>query len=84
MQRTQISLTEHQLETLRHESERTGRSIAELIRRAVDQEYGLLPAPERVDRLRRAFGGWHRHRETGAQFVERLRSGTERRLAAND
>jgi Ribbon-helix-helix protein, copG family len=84
MRRTQISLTEGQLETLRGESERTGLSIAQLIRQAVDQEYGPLPAPERLGQLRRAFGGWRSRRETGAEFVERVRSGTERRLTSNN
>jgi predicted DNA-binding ribbon-helix-helix protein len=38
--RMQITLEERQYERLRQEAERTGASIAELVRRAVDRAYG--------------------------------------------
>jgi hypothetical protein len=38
--RMQITLDDRQYERLRSEAERTGASIAELIRRAVDARYG--------------------------------------------
>jgi predicted DNA-binding protein len=37
MTRTQVQLTDHQLQALRQASASTGRSIADLIREAVDQ-----------------------------------------------
>jgi hypothetical protein len=38
--RMQITLDERQYERLRMEAERTGASIAELVRRAIDRAYG--------------------------------------------
>ena len=38
--RMQITLADHQYERLRQEAERTGASLAELVRRAVDRAYG--------------------------------------------
>ena len=38
--RMQITLDDRQYERLRRESERTGASLAELIRRAIDRAYG--------------------------------------------
>lgn len=80
MRRTQIMLTETQYAHLQDEAARTGHSLAELIRRALDERYG---APSDVDRLRlldAAFGAWADGEETGAEYVERMRSGTARRL----
>lgn len=48
MIRTQISLTEEQMERLRRESARTGKSIARLAREAIDARYD-----DREERLRR-------------------------------
>ena len=38
--RMQVTLDDRQYERLRREAERTGASIAELVRRAVDRSYG--------------------------------------------
>jgi hypothetical protein len=38
--RMQITLADHQYERLRIEAERSGASLAELVRRAVDRAYG--------------------------------------------
>lgn len=80
MRRTQISLTDDQYERLRDESARTGRSLAELIRRALDSQHGALSADERLRLLDRAYGAWGEREESGADYVERIRSGTARRL----
>lgn len=80
MHRTQISLTDAQYDRLREESARTGRSLAELIRRALDEHYEQLSDVERVRLLDSAFGAWSGREETGADYVERIRSGTQRRL----
>lgn len=82
MHRTQITLTDAQYARLRDESARTGRSLAELIRRALDQQYEPLSDAERVRLLDSAFGAWAGREETGAEYVERVRSGTRRRLAS--
>jgi hypothetical protein len=80
MRRTQITLTEAQYRLLRDESASSGHSLAELIRQAVDQLYERPSAPERLALLDSAFGGWADHDEGGEDFVERTRTGTQRRL----
>jgi len=80
MHRTQITLTEAQYARLRDESARTGQSLAELIRRALDERYEPLSSAERLRLFDSAFGAWAGREETGTEFVERARSGTGRRL----
>lgn len=80
MHRTQITLTDAQYARLRDESARTGQSLAELIRRALDARYEPLSDTERLRLLDSAFGAWGEREETGAEYVERVRSGTARRL----
>lgn len=80
MHRTQITLTDAQYARLRDESTRTGQSLAELIRRALDERYEALSDSERLRLLDSAFSAWGKRAETGAEYVERIRSGTGRRL----
>ncbi len=80
MRRTQITLTEAQHALLRDESARTGHSLAELIRRALDARYAEPSDTERLQLFDTAFGAWADHEESGADYVERIRSGTARRL----
>ncbi|MGH2761764.1 MAG: ribbon-helix-helix protein, CopG family [Thermoleophilaceae bacterium] len=80
MHRTQITLTDAQYARLRDESARTGRSLAELIRRALDERYAPLSDADRRRLLESAFGAWAERQETGAEYVERIRSGTRRRV----
>ncbi len=80
MRRTQIMLTEAQHARLRDEAQRTGQSLARLIRRALDERYGALSDTERLRLLDNGFGAWSNREETGAEYVERIRSGTNRRL----
>jgi hypothetical protein len=80
MHRTQITLTDAQYARLRDESARTGQSLAELIRRALDERYEPLSDGDRLRLLETAFGAWGDRREGGAEYVERVRSGTRRRL----
>ena len=81
MHRTQITLTDAQYARLRDESQRTGQSLAELIRRALDEHYAPLSDAERLRLLDSAFGAWVERDETGAQYVERVRTGTRRRVS---
>ena len=83
MHRTQITLTDAQYARLRDESARSGQSLAELVRRALDERYEALPRSERLRLLDGAFGAWADRDENGAAFVERVRSGTARRLRSN-
>jgi hypothetical protein len=78
LQRIQIYLTRQEIATLAKLKETTGLSASELVRRAVDRVY---PRPEPLSRskrlaiVRRSAGAWSGRRETGAAFVEGLRSG---------
>lgn len=83
MHRTQITLTDAQYTRLRDESARTGQSLAALIRRALDEHYHDVSDADRLKLLDGAYGAWADRRESGAAFVERVRSGTARRLRAS-
>lgn len=80
MRRTQITLTDAQYARLRDESARSGLSLAELIRRALDERDDVPSETERRQMLETAFGAWAGRPESGAEYVERLRSGSARRL----
>lgn len=79
--RTQITLTDDQYERLRAESERTGVSLAELIRRAVDRSYGTAKHDTVLEALEDSFGSWSDQTGDGAAYVDDLRRGMARRLA---
>ena len=78
--RTQITLTDAQYERLRAESKRTGASLSELVRRALDSTYRLPEANTLEEALEDSFGAWTDRDFDGARYVERLRRGTARRL----
>ena len=65
MVRTQVQLTEEQLQALRHRAARQNVSIAELVRRAVEAFVRSDLGPTHEDRRRRAL-----------QVAGRFRSGT--------
>jgi hypothetical protein len=56
MIRTQIQLTDRQVEALRHDSAATGRSVADLIRQGVDQYLAGRSDLGREERIERAIG----------------------------
>ena len=56
MIRTQVQLTDRQLEALRHDSAATGRSVADLIRQGVDQYLAGRSDLGREERIERAIG----------------------------
>jgi hypothetical protein len=83
MQRTQISLTSEERRALDAEAARTGRSISALIRDAVETVYGTERSSEDdLAAMRRAFGSWKGKGRDGAEWVDRLRSGS--RLGPHD
>jgi len=78
LQRTQIYLTRDEVAALEKLKEATGISASELVRRAVDRVYlgrESLSREERLAVAQSSAGAWGGRRETGAAFVERLRSG---------
>ena len=56
MIRTQIQLTDRQVEALRHDSAATGRAVADLIRQGVDQYLAGRSDLGREERIERAIG----------------------------
>jgi hypothetical protein len=77
MLRTQISLTSEERRLLDEVSARTGRSIAALIRDAVQTVYGTgRSKDDDLAVMRAAYGTWTDHDVDGAETVERLRSGS--------
>ena len=55
--RMQITLDDRQYDRLRREAERTGASIAELIRRSIDRAYGAELTTDEKLRLLEATAG---------------------------
>ena len=85
LERTQIYLTRTELSALERIKEQTGVSQSELVRRAIDRTYvgdGARTVEERLVIVREAAGAWKGRTETGAEYVERLRSGRLARLRA--
>lgn len=77
MTRTQISLTGDERRTLDEVAARTGKSIAALIRDAVQTVYGVERSSDSdLVAMRQAFGSWKDHDLDGAEWVDHLRSGS--------
>lgn len=72
--RTQVTLEDEQYERLLTEAAATGLSLAELVRRALDREYGPASTDERRSALDVSFGA-ARVELDGEAYVERMRNG---------
>lgn len=70
--RTQITLTNAQYELLKRESERSGTSLAELVRRAVTATYGRT-RDSGVDGFEVSFGLWADRDIDPVEYVKKLR-----------
>ncbi len=80
MVRTQIYLSDDAAKALEREARATGRTKSRLIRDAIDRVYlGGKGASDVLRSLERSAGAWRR-RESGAAYVERLRSGRLARI----
>jgi metal-responsive CopG/Arc/MetJ family transcriptional regulator len=78
MIRTQIHLDAEIVELLDREAARTGASRAELIRRAVREQFGEAEsfAARRDRAMKTAFGAWKNRRfSSGEEYVRALRAG---------
>lgn len=78
--RTQITLSDSQYERLKEESERTGVSLSELIRRALSRVYSAAGSDDVQEMLDQSFGAWPERDEDGATYVDEIRPGLARRL----
>lgn len=79
--RTQITLTDAQYIRLKHESDRTGVGLAELVRRALAVAYGDSARADTTQVLEATFGAWQDRAIDGETYVERVRPGMAHRLA---
>lgn len=76
MERTQIYLSREQSTALDREAKRRGTTRSHLIREAIEARYGDDRDPaEALEAVRASAGLWADRAETGAEYVERLRSG---------
>jgi hypothetical protein len=83
LERTQLYLTRSERSVLERVQKETGVTQSELVRRAIDRTYlgrAHLTRDERLKIANAAAGAWTGRDETGAQYVERLRSGRLSRI----
>ena len=76
--RLQITLDDEQYMSLSAESVRTGVSVADLIRQAVEARVGLRSREQSAARFRAALssaaGVWHDRDENGLEYQRRVRA----------
>lgn len=83
MHRTQILLEDERYAQLKAESVRSGRSIARLIRDALDEKYGRQSRRATLAQaLNESAGAWSDLDVDGEEYVERLRPGLAHRWKA--
>ncbi len=76
VERTQIYLSKAQAAALDREALRRGTTRSHLIREAIEQSYATERDQERVDRVLESTAGlWKDRTETGAEYVDRIRTG---------
>lgn len=83
LERTQIYLTRSERNVLGRVQQESGVTQSELVRRAIDRVYlgrDRLTRDERLRIARAAAGAWAERDETGAAYVQRVRSGRLARL----
>lgn len=75
MARAQVYLGQDELDLLDRASRDSGASRSELIRRAVRATFGERRKDDKLQALKATAGGWSDRDETGAEYVDALRSG---------
>ncbi len=82
MERTQIYLNAEQSRMLERLARRSGWTKSQLIREAIDEAYLGSPHDQKqvLAALKHAAGSWAGRKESGAEYVERLRGGRLSRL----
>lgn len=74
VERTQIYLSHQQAAALDREARRRGQTRSHLIREAIDQAYRADIRQESfLEALEAAAGAWTDRRETGEEYVDRVR-----------
>lgn len=80
MHRTQVYLSDDDVELLDRAAARTGASRSELIRRAIRDRYGEDDWHARLAALQASAGAWRDRRFTGEDYVEAVRGDLNERL----
>lgn len=80
MQRTQIYLSDADVELLDRAAAQTGASRSELIRRAIRERYREDDWHARLAALRASAGAWRDRAFTGEEYVDVLRGDLNERL----
>ena len=80
MGRTQVYLTDEELDLLDRAARASGASRSELIRRAVRATFGGSDGSQRVAAVRQAAGIWSDRAFTGAEYVDAIRGDLNERL----
>ncbi|MGH2759859.1 MAG: CopG family transcriptional regulator [Actinomycetota bacterium] len=81
MNRTQVYLTNDETALLDGEAERTGASRSELIRRAINAQYGRSNKALRREALLASAGSWRDRSFTGKEYVDTIRGDLNKRLS---
>jgi ribbon-helix-helix CopG family protein len=79
MRRTQLYLDEGIWKTLQIEARQAGTSVSELVRKAIQERYGMSPAKRR-QAMQAVVGIWKDRKELPSteRYIRQLRKGTRR------
>jgi hypothetical protein len=80
--RLQVTLDDELFQALQSEADRTGASLAEVVRRSVAERLGILSMADRLAVLDRTAGMWADRDQTGVEYQAELRSGLSDRPVA--
>lgn len=82
MNRTQIYLSDQEAGVLERLARETGKSKSQLIRDAIADAYlgNRSSSDETLNVIRSAAGTWKGRRESGARYVDRIRTGRLTRI----
>jgi hypothetical protein len=80
--RLQVTLDDELFQALQSEADRTGASLAEVVRRSVAERFGVLSVAERLALLDRTAGMWADRDQSGVNYQMELRRGLADRPVA--
>lgn len=80
MHRTQIYLSDDEVQLLDHAAAQTGASRSELIRRAIRERYRNDDWNARLAALHASAGAWRDRQFTGEEYVDAIRGDLNERL----
>jgi len=80
VERTQVYLSDEELDLLERAGRESGASRSELIRRAVRSTFGAPTKADRLHALQSSAGSWADRDFTGAEYVDAIRGDLNERL----